>query len=207
MCIDYTALALVVDRSGSMHSIANDVVGSVKQFIGDQKKNPAKASLTVVQFDHTYEVIHDFEDIQSVDDDKFTKNYSPRGTTALLDAIGRTVFDMKKKIESQACPTKNVVIAIITDGLENASTEYTLEKIKGLIKEHEALGWNFMFLGATLDAINVAQSMGFSSSKSAVYEVGNVKQSFQVIGAKMTDARNGTAININDKERDQLVAQ
>lgn len=207
MNFENSALALVIDRSGSMQCIANDVVGSVKQFIGNQKQNPGKASLTVVQFDHCYEVIHDFEDLQTIDGDKFTKGYNPRGSTALLDAIGRTTLAMKQKLDSMppADQPKRVVIAVITDGLENASREFSLEKVKELIKQHEALGWSFMFLGATLDAVQVAESMGFSNSKSAVYDVQNFNKSMQAIGEQMTLARKGASIEFSKEQRDSLV--
>ena len=97
---DFAALALVVDRSGSMHPIAADVKGSVKQFIGDQKKHEGRAALTVAQFDHKYEVVHNFKDLKEVDEDFFARQYSPRGSTALLDAIGRATLDMQKKLNS-----------------------------------------------------------------------------------------------------------
>lgn len=208
MSTNNAALALVVDRSGSMHSIASDVIGSVKQFIGAQKKESGKASLTVVQFDHAYEVIIDFKDIQEVNEEEFTKSYTPRGLTALLDAIGRTTLAMKQKLESMPAAERpnKIVVAVITDGLENASTEFSLDKINELIKQHEALGWNFMFLGASRDAIVVAQKMGFCSSKSAVYDVDHFKESMNVINEQMTKARHGLTVEICQAQRNSIVA-
>lgn len=177
MNINYTALALIVDRSGSMHSIASDVRGSVKQFIGDQKKQEGKASLTVSQFDDRFEVVHDFEDINNVDEARFSRDYSPRGATALLDAIGKTTLLMQEKIDSlkEEDRPQRVVVAVITDGLENASREFKLEQIKEMIKEKEANGWDFMFMGATLDTVQVAENMGFTKDKSAFLKHQNLQ--------------------------------
>jgi Mg-chelatase subunit ChlD len=206
MALD-AALALVVDRSGSMYSIANDVRGSVKQFIGDQKKMEGKASLKVAQFDHTYQVIYDVNDINEVDEETFAKAYSPRGSTALLDAIGRTVFEMKEKLDKMAIEErpKRVVIAVITDGEENASREYQLDQIKKMIQENEALGWDFLFLGASLNAISVAQSMGFSGDKSSVYETGNISTCMGNLSAKFSQARKDEDIKFTQEERDAFV--
>jgi len=203
---DYTALALIVDRSGSMHNIAQDVRGSVRQFIGDQKKQEGKASLTVTQFDHQYEVIYDFHDIKGVDEEKFAKEYSPRGSTALLDAIGRTTLALSQKIDSMQDveKPKRVVVAIITDGEENASKEFTLDKIKGLIKQKEALGWDFLFMGATLDTIDVAQRMGFSADKSAAFETSNFRGCMSSINEQVKKVRLGKQVNLSPEERDNL---
>jgi Mg-chelatase subunit ChlD len=201
------ALALVVDRSGSMYSIANDVRGSVKQFIGDQKKMEGKASLRVAQFDHTYEVIHDVNDIAEVDENAFADAYKPRGSTALLDAIGRTIFDMKEKLAKipQEEKPKRVVIAVITDGLENSSREYRLEQIKNMVKENEALGWDFLFMGASLDAIDVAKSMGFAENKATAYDTSNISSCMGNLSAKFSQARVNEEIKFTQEEREAFM--
>lgn len=206
MLTDYSTIALLVDRSGSMHSIAPDVVGSVKQFIGDQKKNSGKASLTVVQFDDKYEEVYSFKDLKEVDEDKFVKEYSPRGSTALLDAIARTTLTMEKRIETMDPKDrpKRVVVAIITDGMENSSKEFNITQIRDLIKRKEAAGWDFMFMGATLDAINVASSMGFSASKSASYNTSNFKSCMQSVSENVTRARLNKEVSITEAERVKL---
>lgn len=207
MNTDYAALALVVDRSGSMQCIASDVRGSVKQFISDQKKAHGKASLTVAQFDHKYEVVYNFKNVQEVDAEKFANEYTPRGATALLDAIGRTTLEMKQKLESMplAERPKRVVVAVITDGQENASSEFNLGQIKEMIKQNEALGWDFMFLGATLDALDVAKNFGFSGCKAAVYNTSRVDSCMQLISNQVCQARLGKEVNITETERNSLV--
>lgn len=206
MSTDFTALALVVDRSGSMESMVSDVKGSVKQFIGDQKKNEGKANLTVSQFDHTYEVVHNFKNIQEVDEDAFTKAYAPRGSTALLDAIGRATIDMQQKIDSleETEKPKRVVVTVITDGFENASREFNIKQIKEMIKDKETKGWDFIFMGATLDTIDIAKSMGFSESKSAFYDTCNFASCMSSINEQITKARLDKEINISDEERANL---
>lgn len=201
------ALALVVDRSGSMYNIANDVKGSVRQFISEQKSMEGKASLRVAQFDHTYEVIHDVNDIHEVDEDAFARAYKPRGTTALLDAIGRTILEMKEKIDQapEAEKPKRVCIAIITDGKENASKEYRHERIQEMVKEHEALGWDFLFMGASLDAIKVATLMGFDESKAASWDTSNMSCCMSSLGAKFSQARQNEDIKFTQEERDAFV--
>jgi Mg-chelatase subunit ChlD len=201
------ALALVVDSSGSMFSCVNDVTGGVKQFIGDQKKESGNAVLTAVKFDHTYTVIHDFTPINDVDEDKFAREYTPRGSTALLDAIGRTTIDMSQKLEALSAEDrpKRVVVAVITDGYENASKEFTIEKIRELIKTKEAEGWEYLFLGASLDAIDVAKNMGFSADKSASYDTSNTKYCFQNFSQKCTQARADQEVKFTDEERAQFV--
>src|SRR5579872_7509961 len=131
---DYAAIALIVDRSGSMCSVAEDTKGGIKQFIASQKQKEGKASFTLVQFDHEYQVLNNFSDLNSVDENAFVNQYVPRGSTALLDAIGRTVIEMNQKIEKMDQPERpaRVIVAIVTDGQENASTDFTVDKVKKL---------------------------------------------------------------------------
>lgn len=205
----YTAIGFVVDRSGSMYSVAEDTKGSIEKLLETQKKEEGKAHLTLAQFDHEYEVIHDFADLKHVDVKAFTNQYQPRGTTALVDAIGRTIITMSEKIEKMEPsekPTK-VIVAIVTDGLENASHEFTAEKVKKLVEEKQALGWNFIFLGADLNAIQTAQSYGFSPKGSAYYENSNISEAMTVVGTQITNARKGEPVEISEKERCDLASQ
>jgi Mg-chelatase subunit ChlD len=205
--INFTVGALVVDRSGSMWNIAEDVKGSVKQFINDQKKLDGKVHLRVDQFDHSYEVIHDLKDIQEINVDEFAKAYTPRGSTALLDAIGRATLSMQKSIEAMTEKPNRVVVAIITDGEENSSTEFNLEKIKGMVKEKEAEGWDFLFLASDLKTIKIAKDMGFLKEKTAVFEASNVTSSINILNSKFTQARNNEDVNFKNEERDEMTRQ
>jgi uncharacterized protein YegL len=201
-----TAIGLVVDRSGSMSSVIEDTKGSIENLLETQKKVEGKATLTLAQFDHEYEVIHDFADLKQVDVKAFTNQYQPRGSTALVDAIGRTIIEMSKKIEGKwDCEKpKEVIIAIVTDGLENASHEFTIEKVKKLVEEKQALGWNFIFLGADLNAIQTAQNYGFSPKGSAYYDGSNISEAMKLVDSKITNARKGEPVEILEKEREHL---
>lgn len=198
----YTAIALVVDRSGSMHSVVNDTKGSVLNLIQTQKKEEGHASLTLVQFDHEYEVIHDFVDVQEVDENAFVEQYQPRGSTALVDAIGRTIINLSNRVE-EAKPNK-IVVAIVTDGLENSSREFTAAKVRQLIEEKQNQGWEFLFLGADINAIHTAQSYGISPDTCAYYENSNVGGAMDLINTKISDARQGKQIQISEEERVQI---
>lgn len=152
----------IIDRSGSMESIKNDSVGGFNAFLEEQKKVPGEATLTYVQFDTEYEVVHEntpLQDVKSIDDTV----YVPRGATALLDAIGRTIDSTGKRLADM--PEENrpekVIVAILTDGEENSSRQYDLSKIKDMIgHQKEKYSWEFIFLAANQDAFAEAQKIG-----------------------------------------------
>lgn len=203
---DWTAIGLVIDRSGSMWSVAEDTKGGVKEFITSQKKQEGKAALTLVQFDHEYQVLKNFAELGSVDENEFLSQYQPRGSTALLDAIGRTIQEMGQKM-AEMTPAERparVIVTIVTDGQENASKEYTASKIKALVEEKRAAGWNFVFLGADLDSIQVAESYGFDRKQSAYYKGSNISSTLETVSEKVKDARNGQEVLFSTEERDKL---
>ncbi|MFA6654109.1 MAG: vWA domain-containing protein, partial [Candidatus Delongbacteria bacterium] len=151
---DHTQLICVLDRSGSMESVADDAIGGFNTFIEEQKKQPGTMSVTLVLFDHEYLVPFKNKDIMKVEPLN-RKSYVPRGVTALLDAVGRTVneagSELSKKKEKDR-PEK-VIVCILTDGLENASKEFKIEQIKKLIEhQKEKYSWDFVFLAANQDA-------------------------------------------------------
>ena len=152
----------VLDRSGSMVSIINDSIGGFNTFLKTQKDLPGKAKLTVVLFDDQYEKLYDRIKIKE-GEDLTTDTYVPRGMTALYDAIGKTIksIDVKKSTP--------VVIAILTDGEENASKEYTQEMINTLIKEKRDLGWEFIFLAANQDAFAIGGALGIDAGSTFNY--------------------------------------
>lgn len=151
-------LILIIDRSGSMIDIKNDAQGGVNQFLAEQKDVPGEANLTLVEFDHEHNKVHDQVNLKSVG--KYT--LSPRGSTALLDTIGYTLNDQPEFPKG----TK-VIVVIVTDGQENSSQEYTHSQIQDLIKERREQGWEFLFLAADQDAIQVGTSFGIASNRSA----------------------------------------
>lgn len=168
---NYTHIAIVLDRSGSMNSVKSDTIGGFNHFLNDQKQAPGEATLTLAQFDHVYEVVHDHVEIHCVPplDDR---TYQPRAGTALLDAIGRTIDSLGARLAAmpeQDRPGK-VICVILTDGMENASRQYSSEKVFEMIgHQQEKYGWEFVFLGANQDAIATAARMGIHAGSSLTY--------------------------------------
>ena len=171
---DYTHIAVILDRTGSMESIRDDTIGGFNAFLNEQKQQPSKATLTLVQFDSQdpYEVIHQVKTIKEVPE--LTKEtYVPRATTPLLDAIGRGINDLEKCVadmKEDDRPSK-VVFVVITDGQENASREFRRDQILKMINEKEKqYGWQFVFLSADLDAINDAMDHGFQAKAAMAFD-------------------------------------
>lgn len=171
MKTNHTDITIVLDRSGSMQSIASDTIGGFNKFLSDQKAVPGTATLTLNQFDETHERVVNAADIQSVEP-LTDKTFVPRGMTALLDAIGRAITDTGMRLAglSEDRRPEKVVMVIITDGAENASHEYTRRKINEMIShQRDSYAWEFVFLGANQDAITVARSYGISGMNTMRY--------------------------------------
>lgn len=151
-------IVFILDRSGSMSGLEKDVIGGFNSFLSEQKKLKDKAEVTTILFDHYYEVLHDNVDINKVEPIT-DKQYYPRGNTALLDAIGKTI----KNIDNATKKKDNVLFVINTDGFENASREYNNQQIKELVEHYEKKHeWKFIFLGANMDAFSVGTNMGIT---------------------------------------------
>lgn len=160
---DLSEIVMVIDRSGSMSSIRGDAQGGINSFIAEQAKEDGEANLTLCQFDQEYEFVHKGVPIQEVP--KFT--LIPRGMTALLDAVGRTINETGERLSKmpEADRPLLVIFVIVTDGRENASNEFTLDQIHSMIKEQsETYKWQFVYLGANQDAFAVGKGLGISTS-------------------------------------------
>ena len=166
-----TEVVFILDRSGSMSGLESDTIGGFNSMITKQKKEEGEAYITTVLFDDKIETLHDRIEIGKVEPMNDSQ-YFTRGCTALLDAIGRTVnhiSDIHKYAREEDRPEKTIFI-ITTDGLENASREFSYDKIKKLLtKKQEKDGWEFLFLGANIDAIEVAGKMGISRDDACDY--------------------------------------
>ena len=155
-----TDIIFILDCSGSMSGIESDTIGGFNSFIQKHKKNK-NTKVTTVLFDDQYEVLYERKDIADVK--KLTsKEYYVRGCTALMDAIGKTINSLSKKIKDN-----KVLFVITTDGLENASREYTKDKISKLIKKHS--NWEFIYIGANIDSYAEASSIGIKATNTANY--------------------------------------
>jgi uncharacterized protein YegL len=166
-----TELVFILDRSGSMSGLEQDTIGGYNLLLSKQKNEPGEATITTVLFDDQYELLHDRINLQNIE--PITEGeYFVRGTTALLDAIGRTIDKIKnaqKRINENE-QAENVMFIITTDGMENASREYRFDKIKAMIEERkEKHGWEFLFIGANIDAIETAGKFGITPDCAANY--------------------------------------
>ena len=151
-----TRIVFILDRSGSMANVRKDTIGGFNSFLKQQKKIDGDVKFTLAQFDNKYELIYDNVDIKRVkklDNDTFV----PRGATALLDAIGRTINGMSRRKKDET-----ILIAILTDGYENDSREYNNDQINKLIKKCRKKDWAITFLAANEDAFKTAQQYGIS---------------------------------------------
>lgn len=186
---EYTHISMVIDRSGSMQSCWSDVVGGYEQIIKENKSVPGKCTFTVAAFDTEYDLVEDFTDIQKVNEKLEVR---PRGGTALLDAIGKTIVSVGEKLAAlaEADRPSKVIMLIQTDGQENSSTEFKREDIKKLIDEHTNVWkWQFQFLGADLTSVNEAKSWGINAANTSVYNTNNSLDTFNLVGSKMATMR------------------
>lgn len=160
-----TEIVCVIDRSGSMHSIRSDAIGGFNSFLDSQKQEAGEAKLTLVLFNHEYEQVHNGVAIQKVKPLN-DATYVPAGMTALLDAVGRTIDDVGLRLSrmpEKERPSK-VIMAILTDGLENASKDYTRDRIFDMIEhQRHKYNWEFVFLGANQDAIATARTLSIDA--------------------------------------------
>ena len=153
-------IIFIMDRSGSMTGFSEDTIGGFNSFIEKEKDKDINTYVTTILFDNDYEILYERKEINKVE--KLTeKEYWPRGTTALLDAIGKTITSFERKIDGKA------LVVIMTDGYENASVEFSKKQIKEMIDKHD---WEFIYLGAEIDSYSEASQFGFSKSRIANYD-------------------------------------
>jgi len=199
-----TELVFILDRSGSMRGLEADTIGGFNSMIEKQKKEEGEALVSLVLFDNISEVICDrvpLDRIEKLND----KQYFVRGCTALLDAVGSSIRHIKKIRKTMAedeIPEKTVFI-ITTDGMENASREYTYDKVKKMIANRKAKdNWEFIFLGANIDAVEVADRFGVSANRAMNYvcDKKGIKLHYEAVAGAVSAIRNTK----EGKEREML---
>mgnify|MGYP000975757167 FL=1 len=190
-------LVFILDRSGSMGGLESDTIGGYNSMLSKQKnQKKGKVYVTTVLFDDEYELLHNqvsIEEMKPITE----KEYYVRGSTALLDAIGKTIMQVKANQDKKENKDK-VLFVIITDGLENASKEYRKDLIKKMIEERkEKDEWEFLFLGANIDAIDAAGELGIESSRAVRYKSDKkgTAKNYEVLNEAIKEIRGGYQLN------------
>ena len=200
-----TELAFILDRSGSMCGLEADTIGGYNAMLEKQKKEAGEAIVTTVLFDDQYELLHDRIDLRGIAPIT-DREYYVRGSTALLDAIGKTIQTIAN-IQKRTAPefrADRVLFVITTDGHENASREYSYSKVKALLeRQKKQYGWEFLFLGANIDAIATAQQFGIEADRAVDYHADGegTQLNYQVLSETVSCVRAGAPIKENWKQR------
>jgi hypothetical protein len=198
---NYTALLLVIDRSGSMAVIRDDMVGGITTMLAEQATQPGKLTVDVVTFDTEIETqcsLADPRDVEVV--------LGPRGATALFDAIGQSVTAFGRVLASmpESERPETVQVVVVTDGEENSSREFGLDAVRTLVtQQKEQYSWDFMFLGANQDAVLSGERLGFDADSSMTYSAGAdaVSSMSASMGRYVSDVRAKSKRGFDDAER------
>ncbi|PAD69072.1 hypothetical protein CHH83_10350 [Bacillus sp. 7586-K] len=198
-------LVFILDKSGSMAGLEADTIGGYNSMLKKQQKEEGEAFVTTVLFNHDYELLHDRINVKGIspitEDD-----YQIGGKTALLDAIGSTIQKISnvQKRTNEENRADKVLFVITTDGMENASKEYTAIKIKQMVtRQKEQFGWEFMFLGANIDSISTAEKYGIDEEFAVNYHADNkgTQLNYQAVNEAVTMMRSGKEVDRSWKEK------
>lgn len=183
-----TRLVFLLDRSGSMQSIKSDVIGGFEAFVAQQRDGEGTCTVTLAQFDHEYEVVYRGIALRQVP----ALALWPRGRTALLDSMGKLITETAAEINALAEDERpgTVIVAIMTDGLENASREWRRRDIKALVEQQtNDSGWEFLYMGADQDAVEVGRGLGVKDGQSITYARGKSREAMQSVSSNVRGYR------------------
>lgn len=187
-----TELVFILDRSGSMAGLESDTIGGFNAMLEKQRKESGEVCVTTVLFDNRYELLHDripLSGVANITD----RDYFVRGTTALLDAIGMTIQKIVQAHihTAEAMRPGKTVFVIITDGMENASHEYSADRVRAMIEKEKTYGWEFLFLGANIDAIGAASQIGIHADRAVNYHADSkgTRLNYEVVGETISNVR------------------
>lgn len=189
-----TNLVFLLDRSGSMQSIKSDVVGGFAAFLAGQRDGEGRCTVTLAQFDTEYEVVYRGVDLEQVP----TLRLQPRGGTALLDSMGKLITDTAAEIDAlpEADRPGTVVVAIMTDGLENSSREWHHPDIKALVEQQtNDFGWEFLYMGADQDAVEVGKGLGVKDGQAITYARGKSREAMVMTSASIRGYRDAKLLD------------
>ena len=201
-----TELVFILDRSGSMSGLEGDTIGGFNSLLTKQKAQSGDCTVTTVLFDNAHELLHDripLAGVSAIGE----RDYFVRGSTALLDAIGRTV-DKIANVQRQTAESERaekVMVVIITDGMENASREYRYDRVREMIERQQKVGWEFLFLGANIDAIQTASTFGIGADRAVNYrpDGAGTRLNYDVVSEAVGSVRAGQPLAANWKTRIQ----
>ena len=185
-------LVMILDKSGSMHGLEADTIGGFNAMIEKEKKLGIDVRVTTVLFNDKMDRLYEHREIRSVRP-LTERTYETGGTTALLDAVGDTILHMEQSGAADRQGTK-VIVVIITDGMENASTEFTKAKVKELISDkQEKAGWDFIYLGANIDAAEEADAIGVRKANAVTYKntSSGVRANYDAVGVYIAERAGG----------------
>lgn len=193
-----TEIVFILDRSGSMSGLEKDTIGGFNSMLEKQRSIEGECRITTVLFDNNYGLLHDRVDIKAVNSIT-DKDYCVGGSTALLDAIGRTIHKIgaAQKGTVEEYRAEKVMFVIITDGEENASREYTADKVKQQIeRQKKRCSWKFIFLGANIDAVETAARFGIDADRAVDYlaDSDGTELNFKVMTEAITCVRSGAVL-------------
>ena len=198
-----TELVFILDRSGSMQGLEKDTIGGFNSMLAKQKQAEGSAFVSTILFDSFSEVLHDRLDIHEVAPIT-EREYFVRGCTALLDAVGGAIHHIGNihKYARRSDVPENTLFVITTDGMENASQRYTAEQVKDMIRRQtEQYGWEFLFLGANIDAVETAGSLGIAPDRAVNYHCDSegTRLNYEVVGQAVA------AVRCNAQDRKSVV--
>lgn len=200
-----TEVVFILDRSGSMSGLEGDTIGGFNSMIEKQKKEEGEALVSTILFDNYSEVLHDRVEVSKIEP-LTDRDYTVRGCTALLDAIGGAIHhigNVHKYARNEDVPEHTIFI-ITTDGMENASHQYSREKIKAMIERQKTkYGWEFLFLGANIDAIETARSYGIDQDRAVEYNCDSVGTglNFEAMSDAITTMRCSAPLTADWKQK------
>lgn len=199
-----TEIVFILDRSGSMAGLEADTIGGFNAMIAKQQQEPGRTYVSTVLFDNTSEVIHDRIPLADVPP-MTEKEYYVRGCTALLDAVGGAIHhisNIHKYARNEDVPEKTLFV-ITTDGMENASHIYTYDKVRQMIQQKKELGWDFLFLGANIDAAKEACRFGIDRDFAVNYRCDpqGTRLNYESIGCAIRDVRTSRPLSSSWKAK------